>query len=42
MVILGVTKSELLFSGVLIALTLLGTYVGSFGEAIARLLHRMR
>lgn len=42
MVILGVTKSELLFSGVLIVLTLFGTYVGSFGEAIARFLHRIR
>ena len=42
MVLLGVTKNELLFSGVLIAMTLLGTYVGSFGEAIARLLHRLR
>ncbi len=39
---LGATVNELAFVAVLVTLTLVGTYVGSLGEAIARLLHRNR
>jgi hypothetical protein len=40
--LLGATRDELFFVAFLIAMTLLGTYVGTLGEAIARLLHRRR
>lgn len=37
---LGATRDELLFVAVLAGLTLLGTYVGDLGEAVARYFHR--
>ena len=40
MTLLGATRDELLFVAFLIALTLIGTYVGDLGEAVARLLRR--
>ena len=42
MTVLGATKDEILFVAVLVAMTLIGTYVGDLGEAIARLTSRRR
>lgn len=40
MLLLGATREELVFVAILIGLTLLGTYVGGVGEALARALYR--
>jgi hypothetical protein len=40
MSLLGASTNEILFSAVLVALTLLGTYVGDFSEAIQKSLSR--
>lgn len=40
--VLGATTNEILFVAVLITMTLVGTYVGNLGEAMARLLQRRR
>ena len=40
MTFLGATRDELLFVAVLTGLTLLGTYVGDLGEAVARFFQR--
>lgn len=40
--VLGATTNEILFVAVLTTMTLVGTYVGNLGEAIARLLQRRR
>jgi hypothetical protein len=42
MTLFGATRDEVLFVAFLIAMTLLGTYVGDIGEAFARLLQRRR
>ncbi len=42
MALLGATKSELIFVAILVALTLLGTYVGDLGEAAARYFQKRR
>ena len=42
MTVLGATRNELYFVAFLVAMTLLGTYVGDIGEAVARLLQRRR
>ncbi|MFO0547662.1 MAG: hypothetical protein U0271_04690 [Polyangiaceae bacterium] len=36
--VLGATRDEVLFVAVLVGMTLLGTYVGSLGESLYRLL----
>ncbi|NUP08599.1 MAG: hypothetical protein HOW73_21330 [Polyangiaceae bacterium] len=42
MTLFGATRNEIYFVAFLIAMTLLGTYVGDIGEAVARLLYRRR